>query len=144
MLTVAQILAENLTPITDEQALALEILVKQFGPYRSQSGLWPNFATKVAAEQSVPTVKTKGLKAALTQLAKLPPIVVESEGSGSSRSFLSTKQNWDMLAQDVLDILYEVPIATGATMIAVAQRRIQGMVIDDDMIIRRENSGRRY
>lgn len=125
MITVEQINAEPLTALTEEQQLALELLVRSYKPYREGVGRWPDVSAKIDAEQEVPTVKTKALRAVLTALSKLPRLVVESSGSEKSQSFFSTKLNWDELALAVLDTLYSVPVVVNSERsIYVFQRNI--------------------
>lgn len=109
MLTPAQINAETLDPITDEQIMNLTLLVRRYPVYINNLGLFPELQTKLIAEQTTPTVKTKGLKAVLTQLGVIPTFVVESQGSRDRPSHFATNDNWYDLALDVLDLFYEVP-----------------------------------
>lgn len=142
MLTQAQIAAENFSTALDEgQVLTLTMLVKQYGVYASNSGLWPNFATVLQAEVDTPTVKTQGLKAVLTQLNKIPAFNVESS---KNQQYFSTKANWDTLAQDVLDILFDVAVSVSAQSVAVAQRPVQNLLLHDNTIMPRSKTGRRY
>lgn len=144
MLTLAQITAETTVAITDEQVLSLLLLIKNWPVYRSQPIMWPNLETTIRAEQSVPTVKTKALKAALTALGKLPKIVVESSGTADSQSHFSTNENWWALASDVLDILYDVPLATGRTSYAVVQRTIADIALEEAFFVTAKQTGKRY
>lgn len=145
MITFAQIAAESQSPaLTDEQTLVLQMLVKQFPPYINAVGLWPALADVLAEEVATPTVKTQALKAVLTALGDIPAIVVESQGRAEAPSFFSTKSNWYALAQDVLNILYDLPINLGSQSFALTQKHIQDMVIKDDLIIVEDDSGRRY
>ena len=124
MITLEQIRLETIDPLDDDQILALTMLVKQYDEYKKNIGLYPNVPQLLASEKSDPSVKTKGLKAVLTALGKLPRLVVESSGSEKSQSFFSSKQNWDALAKDVLDVLYEVPIVDGDIGLLVFQRTV--------------------
>lgn len=145
MITLTQIDAESLTPpLTDTQTLALTMLVKQYERYRNAIGIWPNITDRLVAEQVFATVKTQALKAILTQLEVIPALVVESSGSAEAQSFFSTKQNWDALAQDVLDTLYDVPIVIGPQNFAIAQRTIQKAILKDSLLISDNDAGRRY
>lgn len=145
MLTQAQIDAEEfVTPLTDKQVLTLTMLVKRYPAYYNAIGRYPLIADKLAAEVAVPTVSTAGLKAVLTQLGKIPAFVVESQGSAQSQSFFSSVHNWEELAQDVLDILYEVPMVLGARSYGIAQRKTEGLVLKDRVILRQNETGRRY
>jgi hypothetical protein len=146
MITWAQLNAESQTPaLTDEQILILTLLVKQYRPYRDNYGRWPSLAVKLATEQTTPTVLTKGLKAVLTQLGVIPPFVVESSGSSESQSFFSTVQNWEALAQDVLDLIFENPVPTSSgRSFAIAQRKTEKIALRDRVILKPGETGRRY
>lgn len=143
MITLAQIDAEAQSPtLTDSQVLALTMLVKQYERYRYAIGIWPNLADKLAEEQTTATVKTQALKAVLTQLETIPALVVETSGNSDAQSFFSTKLNWDSLAQDVLDTLYDIPVTIGPQNFAIAQRTAQGTTLKDSAILREEATGR--
>lgn len=145
MITLAQIQAEEfVTALTAQQVLCLEMLVKRYPPYYNAVGRYPLLGDKLTEEVSVPTVKTAGLKAVLTQLGIIPAFVVESSGTDTEPSFFSTTQNWAELAQDVLDILYEIPIVMGAQSYSIAQRRTESIVLKDRTIFRRDETGRRF
>lgn len=146
MITLTQINAENFTtPLTDEQVLNLSLLVKKFPPYRDNSPLWPNLSGKLVAEQSVPTVKTKALKAVLTALGAVPSIVVESHGTDTSQADFSTNENWWELAELILNTLYEVPFATGRRSYAVVPVKITDLTLKERFVIRPiTDTGRRY
>lgn len=132
MITQAQIDAEEFgTALTDKQVLVLILLVRRYPAYYNYPGRYPSLEDKLAAEESVPTVLTAALKAVLTQLGAIPAIVVESSGDANAQSFFSTKDNWVELAQDVLDIMYKIPMIVGSQSFAIAQRDILGMVIKD-------------
>lgn len=145
MITLAQITAEAQTPaLTAEQQLALETLVKAYPGYSNAVGRWPLLSAKIDAEQATPTVKTKGLKAVLTALNDLPEVVVESSGSDKSPSYFTTQANWNALAQDVLNMLYELPIILGQQSFVLVQRRVQDITLNDGIILRSDKTGRRY
>src|SRR4051812_12027576 len=107
MITQAQIDNEEFTtPLTEQQVLILQLLVKRYPAYYNAAARYPLLGEKLALEVASPTVKTAALKAILTQLGILPSFVVESQGSADAQSYFSTTQNWQELAQDVLDTLY--------------------------------------
>lgn len=131
MLTLAQINAETDDALTDEMVLTIENLVQQADIY--EDGLFPDFFTLLADEQSTPTVKTKVLRAIVTALGNLPPLVVESQGSSDSRKYFATKQNWEALAKDVLALFYKRKIFEGNRIAyAIAHRRIENLVLDGE------------
>lgn len=145
MLTQAQLDAEEfVTPLTDKQVLALTLLVKRYPAYYNASARYPLLGDKLQEEVDVPTVKTAALKAILTQLGVFPAFVVESSGSTEAQSFFSTVQNWEELAQDVLDTLYEVPVISGAQSYAIAQRKTENIVLKDRVVLKRSETGRRW
>lgn len=144
MLTQAQIVAQSTTPaLTDEQVQSLVLLVKRWKVYRANVGLWPNFEARIVAEQSAATVKTKALKAVLALLAQLPSIVVESQGTEDAQSHFSTELNWDSLARTVLDTLFDVPLADGRTHVALVQRTIPNMILNEDFFVSEKDTGTR-
>jgi hypothetical protein len=140
MLTLAQINAETDAALTDEQVMALSLVVKQYEPYKQAIGKWPDIEGVLdeikTAQEGTPTDKsptqTKALKAVLAALGKLPNIVVESEGTDDSSGFFGTKANWDALAQDILNILYPTEQILGAQSILVVQRRIKNITLGDE------------
>jgi hypothetical protein len=144
MLTLAQIEAQNIDPLTDDQVMALSLLVKRYPNYINAVASWPDLEGKLAAEQSTPTIKTKALKAILVTLSTQPTIVVESSGSEDTKGFFSSSTNWEELAQDVLDTLYDIPIPSGSFRFALAQRRIQDAVLKEKVVIRQRDTGRRF
>lgn len=145
MLTLAQINAENFSvALTDEQELNLSLLVKKYPPYREAAGMWPGFADKLAAEKATPTVKTKALKAVLTALGTIPSIVVESNGTANSQSHFSTTENWYEYAELILNTLFDVPVATGRTSVAVVPVRVTDLVINERVYLNQKDTGRRY
>jgi len=145
MITLTQINAENFTTaLTDEQVLNLTLLVKKYPPYRDASGMWPDLAGKLADEQGTPTVKTKALKAVLTALGTIPSIVVESNGNEQAQSHFSTTENWYEYAELILNTLYEIPIATGRTSVAVVPAKITDLTLYERSYIKPSDTGRRY
>lgn len=148
MITPAQINAENFTdPLTDNQVIILTMLIRRYPRYYNASGLYPAIADKFAAEVAVPTANTAALKAILTQLGTVPVYVVESSGSATSQSFFSTVQNWEELAQDVLDVFYDIPVGLTQQSYAIAQRRNENIQLHDPYVgkrlLRKRPSGRR-
>lgn len=147
MITPSQINAEEMDPpLTDEQILNLEMLVKRYKPYYTAQGRWPDLTTRLKGEQDEPTVKTMALKAVLTALNGLPSIVVESQGQRTAPAFFGTTQNWDALALDVLNILYEVAPINGQEYFVTVKKQVQSMIINDDIspLFNENNTGRRY
>ena len=145
MITLAQINAETLDPMTDEQVLALELLVKRFKGYYTAIGFWPQLSERLRAEQDVPTVKTQALKAVVTALGDLPEIVVESEGQRNSPGFFATRDNWDALAMDTLNILYDKPAyVMSVQKFGVVNKPVQGATIKDDVWLPESKTGRKY
>lgn len=144
MLQLAQIQAEDMTALDSDQVLALTLLVKRYPNYINAIASWPDLEGKLAEEKATPTVKTKALKAVLVALGTQPKIVVESSGSDDARSFFSSSINWEELAQDVLDTLYDIPIPSGSFRFALAQRRIDDAVLKENVIIRQRKTGRRF
>lgn len=124
MITIEQITAEPMTALSPQQVLALRMLVQSYDEYRKNLGVYPDFLGEVAKEVALPTERTQGLRAVLTALSRLPRLKVESQGTDKSPSFFSTKQNWDTLAQDALNVLYELPIYSGDIRFVVVQPNI--------------------
>lgn len=135
MLTPTQIAAQSTSPaLTDVQILNLSLLVKQFPLYAKNQGLFPDLQGKLEAEQDVPTVKTQVLKAVLVAVDDLPEVVVESQGRESAPAHFATGENWNSLALDVLNVLYDVPAGlTSPQSFAMAQRKVEDILITDDM-----------
>lgn len=144
MITVAQITAEDLTAISEIQQRALMGLIEQYQPYADAPGRWPSLEDKIGAEMATPTVKTRALKAVLTALGRLPAIVVESQGQVSSPSMFATKENWDTLAFDALNILYGKSIILGPQTIGVIKRSTESMTQKDRTVFKESETGRRY
>ena len=146
MITQAQIDAESTTPaLTVNQKLVLMMLVRRYLVRHNSVWRFADLGTVIDAEITAPTEKTSALKAILTQLGKIPSFVVESQGSAEAQSFFSTTLNWQELAQDVLDILYEAPTVIGNTQsYAIAQRQTEKIVLKDRVIFTRDETGKRY
>lgn len=76
----------------------------------------------------------KALAAVCMKLKGLPGIAVESEGSEKVKRFFSATVNWDELALDVLNTLYETPAIVGAAFGTVTRKLYdcqgQGRVFD--------------
>jgi hypothetical protein len=120
MITDADIAAGKL-PLSNAKRLALAMLVKRVPANKRRpsnvsdiaariaavAGTDPNGVPAVPATPTIDDVKGMALDAVLTRLRGLPGVVVQDEGSDKERVFLSTAENWQELAQDVLDVLYE-------------------------------------
>lgn len=65
----------------------------------------------------------KALAAVVAKLAQIPAIAVESRGTDKNFRSFSSVENWEVLAQDVIDTLYDTPPIM-AGMFAVATRKI--------------------
>lgn len=144
MITPAQIAAENSDPLEDLQVENLLLLVKQYGPYSRSPGMWPNLRGKLTAEKTTPTAFTPILKAVLTAVDALPEITVESQGQADSPGFFSVKANWDALAIDVLNTLYDTPAPLGPEMYAVVKRPTESLTQKDRTVFYESETGRRY
>jgi hypothetical protein len=153
MLTLEQIRDEsNATELEDEEVLALENLIKSYDGYARNLPVYPNLSATIAKERpsvtqspaGAITVKTKGLRAVLTALGELPPVVVESNGTDKASSYFSTSSNWGALAQDALNILYEIPLGSIGRNFVLVQRRVQDLVLNDNQILKTQHTGRRY
>lgn len=129
------------TPLTNGQQLLLENLVKSYPPYINAVGKWPDLSGQIDQEQSSPTDKTYFLKAILTALDELPSVLAESSGSDTEPGFFSVGSNWAVLAQDVLNTLYVLPIIQGPMRFALVQRRIEDLVLDERSLIINETIG---
>lgn len=142
MLTPTQIAAQAQTPaLTDTQIMNLLMLVKQYPVYVWNLGLFPNLESELESEQAVPTVKTQALKAVLAAVDELPEIVVESQGRSDAPSHFTTQENWNSLALDVLNLFYAVPAGVLTRQsFALAQRKVENLLIVDDMDAVFENS----
>lgn len=124
MLPTTLIADETQDPLTSVQVLALQNLVKEYRAYRAAIGRWPQLSLKLEAERVAPTVKTQALKAVLTLLEDVPAISVQSEGSDEAKSYYATLDNRELLAQEVLNTLYEIPITVGQSTYVLVQRKI--------------------
>lgn len=114
-------IAAGKLPLSNAKLMALMLLVKRLPEYREQPGRWPNLQTQLeavkgAGDPDAPTtpaaptmenVKGMALDAVLTRLKGLPGVVVQDEGSDTEKYFFSAAENWEELARDVLDVLYE-------------------------------------
>ena len=137
MITPTQIAAQTISPaLTDVQVQNLLLLVKQYPTYVANLALFPDLAGELALEQDTPTVKTQALKAVLAALDELPEIVVESQGRDTAPSHFSVNENWNSLALDVLNLLYDIPagLASGQSF-ALTSPKVEKMLIKDDMIL---------
>ena len=134
MLTPVQIAAQELTPaLTDTQIMNLMLLVKQYPVYVHNLGLFPGLEAKLIEEQGTATVKTLALKAVLAAVDELPEVVVESQGRDTAPSHFTTRDNWNALALDVLNLFYSVPADLARQSFALAQRPVENILIADDM-----------
>lgn len=120
MITDADIMAGKL-PLSNAKQMALILLVKRVPANKRRPTNIYDLATRIDAvkgtgDPNAPTtpvtptmddVKGMALDAVLTRLRSLPGVVVEDEGSDKERVFFSTAQNWEELAQDALDVLYD-------------------------------------
>lgn len=134
MITLAQIQAETGDALLDEEIQVLELLVKQAPVYNQAIGRWPDLHGTLEQEQTVPTIKTQALRAVLTLLGRVPTIVVESQGSADEPSFYSTGNNWNQLALEVLNVLYDLPVILGNQSFALVQRTISDLTLEDESI----------
>ncbi len=149
MITPAQIEAEVVVPevpLTLTQVENLILLVKQFGPYASAPSRWPNLRVKLNAELATPTVLTPILKAVLTAVNNLPEVTDESQGQEGSPGFFSVKANWDALAIDVLNAMYETSAALGPSPYgtALVRRPTESLAQKDRQYLYESETGRRY
>lgn len=144
MITPTQVAAEPLTVLTQSQVENLILLVKQYAPYAHAPGRWPNLRTKLESHVTTVTALTPYLKAVLTALDGLPEISAESQGQADSPGFFSVKANWDALAIDVLNALYDMPADIGPTSYAVVKRSTESMAQKDRTQLYESETGRRY
>lgn len=144
MLTVAQIDAETQDPLTDSQVVSLLNIVRRYKVYAMEQGKWPDLEGKLNTEQLTPTVKTQALKAVLTAVAKLPSLVVETNGTDTDRSYFSTRLNWEEAAIDILNILYKVPAVIGRTGIIAVRKTVKDLTQREDIYLTDRDTGRRY
>ena len=137
MIIVSQLNAQNTDPLTEEEVLALKILIRKAKYYEKNMFRFPRLNDRIAAEVLLPTVKTKGLKAVLVAAGVLPTIVVESQGSDKEPGFFSTPQNWEDLAQDALEILYdgEVSFVSVPSQISVIKKRLSDLYLDEHGVL---------
>jgi len=134
MLTPSMIEAEEYsTPLTEDQKLNLQLLVR--GAYPQATDLWDTqLETYLDSEIATPTVRTKSLKAVLTQLDALPAEDVESQGDSDSPTFFSTSQNWKALALDVLNV-FKIRVMLGHQSWGIQQRKLADLTLVDANII---------
>ena len=142
MITPTQIAAQSSSPaLTDVQVQNVLLLVKQYPVYVQNLALFPDLAGELALEQDTPTVKTQAIKAVLAALDELPEIVVESQGRDSAPSHFSVNENWNALALDILNTLYELPAGlTSRQSFALTSPKVEKMLIEDDLILVGQNS----
>jgi hypothetical protein len=135
MLTPSMIDNESIDPaLTEDQKLNLQLLVR--GAYPQYVDLWDTqLETYLDGEIVTPTVRTKSLKAVLTQLDALPAEDVESQGDVDSPTFFSTTQNWRGLALDVLNV-FKIRVALGHQSWGLQQRTIDDLTLVDPNVIR--------
>lgn len=127
MITQAQIQVETTDALTDEQVLSLELLVKQSAVYVRSPGYWPDLNTRLIAEKASPSVKTKGLKAVITAANILPGLVVETDGD----TVFTTPSNWNALALDVLNLLYDTMYIGPNNNYRLVQRPTENLLLTD-------------
>lgn len=147
MITQAQIDAQNFTTaLTPNQVMVVTMLVKRYLVKYNAVSQYSTLGTKLQDEVDTPTVVTSAIKAVLAILGGVPTLVVESSGSDDSRSFFSTVLNWEELAQDILNVLYEnpIPVGTATQSFAIAQRRTEQIALKDRVILTENETGRRW
>lgn len=135
MLTPLQLSAQTVLPaLTPTQVMNLMLLVKQYPVYLWNMGLFPGLEAELAQEVATPTIITQALKAVLAAVDELPEIVVESQGRDTAPSHFSVNENWNALALDVLNLFYAIPAGVmHRQSFALAQRKVQNLLLDDDM-----------
>lgn len=135
MITPTQVAAQTILPaLTDVQVENVLLLVKYCPIYVRNLGLFPDLEGELQAEVDDPTVKTQFIKAILTALDELPEVVVESQGRVSAPSHFTTNENWNALALDVLNLFYDTPAGFSSNQsFSLAQRRVEDLILDDDM-----------
>lgn len=142
MITPDQIGAETITPaLTSEQVQNLKLLVKQYPVYANNLPLFADLNGELQAEVDTPTIITQGLKAVLTALNELPALVVESQGRDTAPSHFSTQENWNSLALDVLNLLYDLPAGLMARQsFALTKKKLEtGLLTDDTLAVARDS-----
>jgi len=143
MIKHSEIIAQSGSALKEAQILALDSLVRSYPNYSNNVALYPDIDVLLLAEQTTPTVKTKKLKAILARLEALPTVVVDSFGNDKASSTFSARQNWYELAQDVLNTFYR-PMTAGQRSFVLVQRTVQDLILNDDSVLRAEDTGRRY
>lgn len=152
MLTHTDIEGGDVRILTPRAALALSNLVKRSAAFKVSGLYYTDVATTIAGAiaaahaQDAPVLAAadanaadaaaiaagatpadlalaKALAAVCAKLAGLPGIAVESEGTDKARSFFSAERNWDELALDIINTLYDTPpvVAQG---FGIATRKI--------------------
>jgi hypothetical protein len=104
--------------------LTLIKIVKRSDRYNRALGAYPNLEATLKAiadaalapapdpdtfEHQMDVAKGMALAAVLLKLRQMLGIVVESEGGPNNRRYYATTLNWEELARDVLDTMYETP-----------------------------------
>lgn len=146
MITPTQLDAESiLPPLTEAQVQNLTILVKQYPVYANNMPLFADLEGELAAEVAVPTIVTQGLKAVLTALDAIPPLVVESQGRDIAPSHFSTVENWYALALDVLNLLYDIPAGIMSRQsFALTKNRLEtGLILDNTLLVAQDSHMKR-
>lgn len=135
MIIPTQVAAQTILPaLTEVQVENVLLLVKYCPIYVRNLGLFPDLEGELATEVATPTVKTQFIKAVLAALDELPEVVVESQGRVSAPSHFTTNENWNALALDVLNLFYATPAGFSSNQsFSLAQRRVEDLILDDDM-----------
>lgn len=142
MITPDQLEAETILPaLTDVQVQNILLLVKQAPVYVNNLPLFPDLVGELQAQVDTPTVITQGLKAVLTALNELPAEVVESQGRDTAPSHFTTPENWNALALDVLNLLYDLPAGlVSRQSFALTQHKLEtGLITDDSYAVARDS-----
>lgn len=132
------------TPLTYGDQLLLENLVKNYPVYVQNVGLFPDFSIKIDGEQAAPTDKTYMLRAILEALNNLPEVDADSEGSDKQPGFFSTTRNWSALAQDTLNLFYNVPVGLARQSYGVFNKPVQDRLTLDNILLPPSKTGKRY
>lgn len=155
MITDSDIAAGRL-PLSNSKVMALLLLVRRLPEYRQQPGRWPNLQTKIEAvrgegdpdapaapaDPTMADVQGMALDAVLARLKRLPGVVVQDEGSDTEKYFFSSAENWEELARDVLDVLYE---ATGGNQTyRLVQRTLEMLLATSSVGSRRRSNDELY
>lgn len=119
--------------------LALVKLVRRYSRYHDNKPLYPDLALTVKAtiDAAIAIGSTdeqkalaKALGAVLRKLETLPGFVIQAFGSDQRPADFSSNVNWQELAQDVLDTLYDPQTVTQIWLGTVDRRFPEG----DEMI----------